>query len=167
MFSWFEAILLMGHFCPSPVPQFLRFPFVFFLFLYLFLFFLSLSLFCLAHDCILKNPCEHLWLAIFTSLNRSRTKNLMWYGVLGGKEMINQTFKNLDQRVLLECDGQRIPLPSLRGIVILNIPRFVRGSPPTPHLSVSICYSSKIFNNVNETKFQIQIQIFSSCNKIL
>lgn len=54
----------------------------------------------------------------------------MWYGVLGGKEMINQTFKNLDQRVLLECDGQRIPLPSLRGIVILNIPRFVRG-PPT------------------------------------
>lgn len=48
---------------------------------------------------------------------------MMWYGVLGGKEMINQTFKNLDQRVLLECDGQRIPLPSLQGIVILNIPR--------------------------------------------
>lgn len=49
----------------------------------------------------------------------------MWYGVLGGKEMINQTFKNLDQRVLLECDGQRIPLPSLQGIVIMNIPRSV------------------------------------------
>ncbi|XP_025079180.1 diacylglycerol kinase delta-like isoform X4 [Pomacea canaliculata] len=59
---------------------------------------------------------------------RSRTKNLMWYGVLGGKEMINQTFKNLDQRVLLECDGQRIPLPSLRGIVILNIPSYGGGA---------------------------------------
>ena len=54
---------------------------------------------------------------------RSRTKNLMWYGVLGGKEILQKTFKNLDQRVQLECDGQRIPLPSLQGIVILNIPR--------------------------------------------
>ncbi|BFZ00570.1 hypothetical protein BsWGS_03608 [Bradybaena similaris] len=59
---------------------------------------------------------------------RSRTKNLMWYGVLGGKEMISQTFKNLDQRVLLECDGQRIPLPSLQGIVILNIPSYGGGA---------------------------------------
>ncbi|KAH9513883.1 hypothetical protein Btru_031662 [Bulinus truncatus] len=59
---------------------------------------------------------------------RSRTKNMMWYGVLGGKEMINQTFKNLDQRVLLECDGQRIPLPSLQGIVILNIPSYGGGA---------------------------------------
>ena len=56
---------------------------------------------------------------------RSRTKNLMWYGVLGGKEILQKTFKNLDQRVQLECDGQRIPLPSLQGIVILNIPRCV------------------------------------------
>ncbi|XP_041350490.1 diacylglycerol kinase delta-like isoform X2 [Gigantopelta aegis] len=59
---------------------------------------------------------------------RSRTKNLMWYGVLGGKEMLHQTFKNLDQRVLLECDGQRIPLPSLQGIVILNIPSYGGGA---------------------------------------
>lgn len=34
-----------------------------------------------------------------------------------------KTYKNLDQRVQLECDGQKIPLPSLQGIVILNIPR--------------------------------------------
>lgn len=34
-----------------------------------------------------------------------------------------KTYKNLDQRVQLECDGRRIPLPSLQGIVILNIPR--------------------------------------------
>ncbi|KAL8579647.1 hypothetical protein ACOMHN_025599 [Nucella lapillus] len=59
---------------------------------------------------------------------RSRTKNLMWYGVLGGREMLNQTFKNLDQRVLLECDGQRIPLPSLQGIVIMNIPSYCGGT---------------------------------------
>ena len=54
---------------------------------------------------------------------RSRTKNIMWYGVLGGKEILQRTYKNLDQRVQLECDGQRIPLPSLQGIVVLNIPR--------------------------------------------
>ncbi|CAI9736844.1 diacylglycerol kinase delta-like isoform X2 [Octopus vulgaris] len=59
---------------------------------------------------------------------RSRTKNFMWYSVLGGKEILQRTFKNLDQRVQLECDGQRIPLPSLQGIVILNIPSYMGGA---------------------------------------
>lgn len=54
---------------------------------------------------------------------RSRTKNMMWYGVLGGKEIMHNTYRNLDQRIQLECDGQRIPLPSLQGIVVLNISR--------------------------------------------
>ncbi|XP_063428403.1 diacylglycerol kinase delta-like isoform X2 [Mytilus trossulus] len=58
----------------------------------------------------------------------SRTKNFMWYGVLGGKEILQRTFKNLDQRVQLECDGQKIPLPSLQGIVILNIPSYMGGA---------------------------------------
>ncbi|XP_013412393.1 diacylglycerol kinase delta isoform X2 [Lingula anatina] len=59
---------------------------------------------------------------------RSRTKNIMWYGVLGGKEILSKTFKNLEQRVQLECDGQRIPLPSLQGIVVLNIPSYMGGA---------------------------------------
>ena len=54
---------------------------------------------------------------------RSRTRNMMWYGVIGSKEMVQRNFRNLDQRVQLECDGQRIPLPNLQGIVVLNIPR--------------------------------------------
>ncbi|CAI9603660.1 unnamed protein product, partial [Staurois parvus] len=33
---------------------------------------------------------------------RSRTKNMMWYGVLGTKELLQRTYKNLEQRVLLE-----------------------------------------------------------------
>jgi diacylglycerol kinase (ATP) len=55
---------------------------------------------------------------------RSRTKNFMWYGVLGSKEYLQQTCKNLEQRVQLECDGKILPLPSLQGIVILNIQRY-------------------------------------------
>ena len=39
-----------------------------------------------------------------------------------------KTYKNLEQRVLLECDGTRIPLPSLQGIVVLNIPSFMGGT---------------------------------------
>ena len=39
-----------------------------------------------------------------------------------------KTYKNLEQRVLLECDGTRIPLPSLQGIVGLNIPSFMGGT---------------------------------------
>ncbi|CAH0557041.1 unnamed protein product [Brassicogethes aeneus] len=58
---------------------------------------------------------------------RSRAKNYMWYGVLGSKQWLQKTYKNLEQRVQLECDGQRIPLPSLEGIVILNIPSFMGG----------------------------------------
>ncbi|XP_065210954.1 diacylglycerol kinase eta-like isoform X2 [Planococcus citri] len=58
---------------------------------------------------------------------RSRTRNYMWYGVLGSKQWLQKTCKNLDQRVQLECDGQRIPLPSLQGIVVLNIPSFMGG----------------------------------------
>lgn len=56
---------------------------------------------------------------------RSRTRNFLWYGVLGGKEFLQKSCKNLEQRVQLECDGKRVPLPSLQGIVILNIQRYV------------------------------------------
>ena len=54
---------------------------------------------------------------------RSRTKNLMWFGVLGGKEILARTYRNLDQRVTMDCDGKHIPLPNLQGLVVLNIPR--------------------------------------------
>uniref|UniRef100_A0A4W3I9Q8 Diacylglycerol kinase n=1 Tax=Callorhinchus milii TaxID=7868 RepID=A0A4W3I9Q8_CALMI len=59
---------------------------------------------------------------------RSRTKNMMWYGVLGTKELLHRTYKNLEQKVLLECDGQRIHLPSLQGIAVLNIPSYAGGT---------------------------------------
>ena len=49
--------------------------------------------------------------------------NRMWYGVLSGKQIINQTYKNLDQRIKLECDGKPVVLPTIQGIVVLNIPR--------------------------------------------
>uniref|UniRef100_K7FT91 Diacylglycerol kinase eta n=1 Tax=Pelodiscus sinensis TaxID=13735 RepID=K7FT91_PELSI len=35
----------------------------------------------------------------------SRTKNMMWYGVLGTKELLQRTYKNLEQRVQLEASG--------------------------------------------------------------
>ncbi|XP_018419452.1 PREDICTED: diacylglycerol kinase delta [Nanorana parkeri] len=59
---------------------------------------------------------------------RSRTKNMMWYGVLGTKELLQRTYKNLEQKVLLECDGVAIPLPSLQGIAVLNIPSYAGGT---------------------------------------
>jgi len=59
---------------------------------------------------------------------RSRTRNFIWYGVLGGKELINRTHRNLEQNVHLEVDGHNIDLPSLQGIVVLNIPSYMGGS---------------------------------------
>ncbi|XP_041841053.1 diacylglycerol kinase delta isoform X2 [Melanotaenia boesemani] len=57
----------------------------------------------------------------------SRTKNMMWYGVLGTKELLQKTYKNLEQRVQLECDGVHISLPSLQGLAVLNIPSYAGG----------------------------------------
>ncbi|XP_066926103.1 diacylglycerol kinase delta-like [Clytia hemisphaerica] len=59
---------------------------------------------------------------------RSRTRNFIWYGVLGGMELINRTYRNLEQNVHLEVDGHKIHLPSLQGIVVLNIPSYMGGS---------------------------------------
>lgn len=39
---------------------------------------------------------------IFYVFTSSRTKNMMWYGVLGTKELVQKTYKNLEQRVQLE-----------------------------------------------------------------
>ncbi|XP_071838981.1 diacylglycerol kinase delta-like isoform X3 [Apostichopus japonicus] len=58
---------------------------------------------------------------------RSRKKNIMWYGMRGGKELLHRTYRNLEQKVHLECDGQRIPLPTLQGIVVLNIASYGGG----------------------------------------
>jgi hypothetical protein len=40
--------------------------------------------------CLCLSPCS------------SRTKNMMWYGVLGTKELVQKTYKNLEQKVQLE-----------------------------------------------------------------
>ena len=52
----------------------------------------------------------------------------MWYTMLGAKELAVRTFKNLEQRIKLECDGELIHLPPLQGIVILNIPSYMGGA---------------------------------------
>lgn len=59
---------------------------------------------------------------------RSRSKLFMWYGMLGGKELLHRTYRNLDQKIRLECDDQPVQLPSLQGIVILNIPSYSGGA---------------------------------------
>ena len=51
----------------------------------------------------------------------------MLYGFLGSKELVQRTYKNLEQKVLLECDGTKIPLKNVQGIVVLNIPSYTGG----------------------------------------
>ncbi|XP_036316341.1 diacylglycerol kinase kappa [Pipistrellus kuhlii] len=57
----------------------------------------------------------------------SRLKNKMWYGLLGSKELLQRSYRNLEERVHLECDGKAISLPNLQGIVVLNIPSYAGG----------------------------------------
>ncbi|KAG8521165.1 Diacylglycerol kinase kappa, partial [Galemys pyrenaicus] len=57
----------------------------------------------------------------------SRLKNKMWYGLLGSKELLQRSYRNLEERVHLECDGEVISLPNLQGIVVLNITSYAGG----------------------------------------
>lgn len=53
---------------------------------------------------------------------------MVWYGVLATKEFANKTYKNLEQRIKLECDGEEISLPPLQGIVVLNTSSYMGGA---------------------------------------
>ncbi|KAM9669520.1 diacylglycerol kinase kappa [Dama dama] len=57
----------------------------------------------------------------------SRIKNKMWYGLLGSKELFQRSYRKLEERVHLECDGEAISLPNLQGIVVLNITSYAGG----------------------------------------
>ncbi|XP_072602457.1 diacylglycerol kinase kappa isoform X2 [Vulpes vulpes] len=57
----------------------------------------------------------------------SRLKNKMWYGLLGSKEVFQCSYRKLEERIHLECDGEAISLPNLQGIVVLNITSYAGG----------------------------------------
>ncbi|XP_019486591.1 PREDICTED: diacylglycerol kinase kappa [Hipposideros armiger] len=57
----------------------------------------------------------------------TRLKNKMWYGLLGSKELLQRSYRKLEERVHLECDGEAISLPNLQGIVVLNITSYAGG----------------------------------------
>lgn len=57
----------------------------------------------------------------------SRLKNKIWYGLLGSKELLQRSYRKLEERIHLECDGEPISLPNLQGIVVLNITSYAGG----------------------------------------
>ncbi|XP_039077104.1 diacylglycerol kinase kappa [Hyaena hyaena] len=57
----------------------------------------------------------------------SRLRNKMWYGLLGSKELLQRSYRKLEERIHLECDGEAISLPNLQGIVVLNITSYAGG----------------------------------------
>ncbi|XP_003505849.1 diacylglycerol kinase kappa isoform X1, partial [Cricetulus griseus] len=57
----------------------------------------------------------------------SRLKNKLWYGLLGSKELLQRSYRKLEERIHLECDGEVISLPNLQGIVVLNINSYAGG----------------------------------------
>ncbi|XP_063136527.1 diacylglycerol kinase kappa isoform X2 [Rattus norvegicus] len=57
----------------------------------------------------------------------SRLKNKIWYGLLGSKELLQRSYRKLEERIHLECDGEAVSLPNLQGIVVLNITSYAGG----------------------------------------
>ena len=62
-------------------------------------------------------------------LYRSRAKNKLKYGYIGGKEFFLNSQRYLERRIQLECDGEIIKLPQrMQGLVFLNIPSYMSGT---------------------------------------
>ncbi|XKL64444.1 hypothetical protein PGB90_004530 [Kerria lacca] len=64
----------------------------------------------------------------------SRLKNKMFYGQMGGKDLLKRKWKNLAEMVTLECDGKDLT-PKLKehkvhAVVFLNIPSYGGGTHP-------------------------------------
>lgn len=53
--------------------------------------------------------------------------NKFIYGQLGGIELFSRACRNFSSRIVLKCNGEKIKLPYLEGITILNIPSFAGG----------------------------------------
>ncbi|XP_034942348.1 diacylglycerol kinase zeta isoform X2 [Chelonus insularis] len=69
----------------------------------------------------------------------SRLRNKMFYGQMGGKDLVRRKWKDLSEFVTLECDGQDLT-PKLKehrvhAIVFLNIPSYGGGTRPWGSIS--------------------------------
>ncbi|XP_016984634.1 eye-specific diacylglycerol kinase isoform X5 [Drosophila rhopaloa] len=64
----------------------------------------------------------------------SRLRNKMYYGQMGGKDLILRQYRNLSQWVTLECDGQdftgRLRDAGCHAVLFLNIPSYGGGTHP-------------------------------------
>lgn len=62
-------------------------------------------------------------------LFRLRLLNKLWYIICGAPEFALHSFRDLHERVFIECDGKPVPLPpSLEGLMVLNTPSYGGGS---------------------------------------
>uniref|UniRef100_A0A1I8N8G0 Diacylglycerol kinase n=1 Tax=Musca domestica TaxID=7370 RepID=A0A1I8N8G0_MUSDO len=64
----------------------------------------------------------------------SRLRNKMYYGQMGGKDLILRQYRNLSQWVTLECDGQdytaKLKDAGCHAVLFLNIPSYGGGTHP-------------------------------------
>ncbi|XP_064538656.1 eye-specific diacylglycerol kinase-like isoform X4 [Drosophila montana] len=64
----------------------------------------------------------------------SRLRNKMYYGQMGGKDLILRQYRNLSQWVTLECDGQdytsKLRDAGCHAVLFLNIPSYGGGTHP-------------------------------------
>lgn len=60
-------------------------------------------------------------------LFQSRSGNRLIYSQLGGKELFKRMCRNFSNRISIKCDGQRVKLPYLEGLIFLNIESYGGG----------------------------------------
>ena len=65
---------------------------------------------------------------------KSRTRNLLYYGLEGGKDLFKQQWRNLMDYVTIECDGvdytHRLKAYGTHSVLFLNIKSYAGGTRP-------------------------------------
>ncbi len=64
----------------------------------------------------------------------SRTRNLLFYGLEGGKDLFRQSWRDLMSSIRVECDGvdltERLAAYGAHSVIFLNIRSYAGGTRP-------------------------------------
>ncbi|KAI1884098.1 hypothetical protein AGOR_G00222910 [Albula goreensis] len=93
------------------------------------------------------------------SLFSSRIINKAVYFFYGTKDCLVQECKDLDKRIELELDGERVPLPSLEGIIVCNIRYWGGGCPLWEGMGDEPCPPTRLDDGLLEVKLANPVRL--------
>ena len=104
---------------------------------------------------------------------KSRTRNLLYYGLEGGKDLFRQQWRNLMDYVRIECDGvdytHKLKAYGTHSVLFLNIKSYAGGTRPWNNKSKD--FSPQDINDglleVFESQHRTNIQLYTAASNFV